>query len=90
MSNVVKVISKYLDLQESGSEYKACCPFHTENTPSFTVVPDGDYFWCFGCGAGGDAIDFVKRKEGVEFKEAQSIVCDILGLTEDQLKERKS
>lgn len=57
-------------LREAGREWSACCPFHDEATPSFTVVPEKGFYHCFGCGAHGDAIDFVMKHEGCEFGEA--------------------
>lgn len=65
-------------LQKDGKEWRACCPMHAENTPSFTIFPGKSgvqRFHCFGCGAGGDVIDFVREHQGVGFTEA----CEILG-----------
>lgn len=73
--NIADVIGSYIDLTPNGSEFKACCPFHEEKTPSFNVVPDKGFYHCFGCGEHGDAIDFVVEYAGVSFKEA----CDSLG-----------
>ena len=50
------VIGDCIELKKNGNEYEACCPFHEEKTPSFRVVPDKDFYYCFGCGANGDAI----------------------------------
>ena len=69
------VIGARIELKKNGNEFVACCPFHSENTPSFTVNPDKGFFHCFGCGEHGDAIDFVTKYEGVSFKDA----CGILG-----------
>lgn len=74
-NSLVDVISGYIELKKNGREYIACCPFHSENTPSFTVVPDKDFFHCMGCGAHDDAIGFVQQIEGVSFVDA----CKILG-----------
>jgi len=49
VSDIVKVIEHYFDLKHSGDEYKACCPFHSEKSPSFTVVPNGNFFYCLWC-----------------------------------------
>ncbi|QNJ57363.1 DNA primase/helicase [Pseudomonas phage Dolphis] len=77
-SDIVAVVSKYVELKKHGSEYKACCPFHKENTPSFSVVPEKNMYYCFGCGAGGDAIDFVSDFESVGFRDAvRRIVGDL-------------
>lgn len=76
-SDIAAVVSKYVELTKKGSEYVACCPFHKDKTPSFSVVPDKGMYYCFGCGAGGDAIDFVSSYENIGFKEAvASIVGD--------------
>lgn len=81
-SDIVGTISKYVELKKNGSEFKACCPFHKEKTPSFSVVPDEQFYYCFGCGASGDAIDFVVDFEQVGFREAVSrIVGDLLDAT---------
>lgn len=63
------------NLKRSGSNYKACCPFHSEKSPSFTVVPSRGIFKCFGCGAGGDAITFVMQNQGRTFPEAVEIIA---------------
>lgn len=68
--DIVEVVGSYIDLKRSGSEYQACCPFHDEKTPSFSVVPNKGFYHCFGCGAHGDVIDFVAEYTGVSFKEA--------------------
>ena len=82
MSDLVKVIGKYLKLIPHGSEYKAVCPFHSEKSPSFTIVPDRNYYYCFGCGASGDAIEFVKEHKGLDFKQSLAKVCEILEVDE--------
>lgn len=70
--DIVRVIRKRVDLKNN----KALCPFHREKTPSFSVNPRGQYFYCFGCGIGGDAIKFVQLYEGVNFKEAIYILAE--------------
>ena len=74
-NNIVDVIEGYIQLKKNGSEYEACCPFHDEKTPSFSVVPNKGFYHCFGCGAHDDAIGFVQQYEGVSFTDA----CKILG-----------
>src|SRR5690606_19657448 len=69
-SNIAETIGRYLQITKHGSEFKACCPFHDEKTPSFTIVPDKGFFHCFGCGESGDAIDFVMKYAGKTFPEA--------------------
>lgn len=60
-TDIVALVSQYVSLEKAGSGYKGLCPFHNEKTPSFTVYNDTQSFYCFGCGAGGDAIGFIKK-----------------------------
>ena len=69
-SNIVDVINAVVPLKKTGSNYKACCPFHREKTPSFIVSEDKQIFTCFGCGATGDAIEFVKKYYNLQFPDA--------------------
>lgn len=69
-SNIVEVIEGYLPLKQTGKYYRTLCPFHSEKTPSFTVNPDRQIFYCFGCGEGGDVFRFLMRREGFTFPEA--------------------
>lgn len=73
--DIVDVIDARVPLSKSGVEWEACCPFHTEKTPSFKVNQAKQIFQCFGCGEHGDAIEFLVKYDGVSFKEA----CRILG-----------
>lgn len=68
--DIVEVISPYLPLKRSGAEWEACCPFHTEETPSFKVSPAKQIYHCFGCGANGDAIKFLQAHAGLTFLQA--------------------
>lgn len=68
--DIVQVIDGYVPLTKSGAEYEACCPFHTEATPSFKVSPSKQFYNCFGCGANGDAIKFLTEYKGVSFIDA--------------------
>lgn len=68
--DIVEVLSEHLHLKKSGSTYKACCPFHTEKTPSFIINATGAYYHCFGCGEHGDAIRFLMKYLGYSFSEA--------------------
>lgn len=63
---IAEVIGQVVALKKQGKEYKGCCPFHAEKTPSFTVIPEREFFHCFGCGANGDVIDFVARHNGTD------------------------
>lgn len=73
--DIVEVIGARVPLAKSGAEYEACCPFHTEKTPSFKVSPAKQFYNCFGCGANGDAIKFLMEHDGLTFVEA----CRALG-----------
>jgi len=68
--DIVDVISNYIELKKSGANYKARCPFHNEETPSFVVSPAKQIYHCFGCGAGGDAISFVMNYDKLSYPEA--------------------
>ncbi len=68
--DIVQIVGAYVQLKKQGQRYLGLCPFHGEKTPSFSVSPDKGLFYCFGCHAGGDAIAFVMRHEGVDFPEA--------------------
>ncbi|RTL04440.1 toprim domain-containing protein [Candidatus Dependentiae bacterium] len=78
-----------MELIPTGDEYKAICPFHNEKTPSLSVVPSKEMFYCFGCGAGGDAIDFVKNIEKIGFKKALKRVSEISGIEEGAIVTKK-
>jgi DNA primase len=68
--DVVDVISQFLEIKKSGANFKACCPFHGEKTPSFVISPTKQIYHCFGCGVGGDAIKFVMEYEKLAYPEA--------------------
>jgi DNA primase len=86
-SDIVRVVSDYVTLKKRGANYLACCPFHSEKTPSFTVHPGKALFKCFGCGAGGSIFDFVMRIEGCGFPEAIRIVAQKCGIPIPVLEE---
>ena len=77
--SIEDVISPYVSLKRAGSLLKGLCPFHGEKTPSFCAYPKDNSFYCFGCGAGGDAITFVRRIENVEFEDAVEILAKRVG-----------
>ena len=78
--DIVGVISERLPLKRAGHEYKACCPFHDEKTPSFTVSPQKQFYHCFGCGKHGSAIGFVMDYDGLGFVDAVSELAHSVGL----------
>lgn len=69
------IAARLVPLRRSGQEWKACCPFHPDRTPSFTIYDGGQRFKCFGCGAGGDVLDFVQRAYGLDLTEAIRMLC---------------
>ncbi|MBU1118838.1 DNA primase [Patescibacteria group bacterium] len=79
--DVADLISDYVELQKAGTNFKACCPFHGEDTPSFFVSPEKQIWHCFGCSKGGDIFTFIEEAEGVDFKEALKILADRAGVT---------
>lgn len=74
--DIVSVIDRFVPLKKSGAEFESCCPFHTENTPSFKVNPTKQIFQCFGCGEGGDAIKFIQKYQGLSFVDACKALSD--------------
>jgi len=95
--DIIDVISDLeVNLTKKGSNYTACCPFHEEHTPSFMVSPTKGIFKCFGCGQGGDAVNFVRQKKGFSFYEAMLWLGKYLGveiefednLTKEQREEK--
>ena len=69
-TDIVDVVSSRIQLKKTGKNYSACCPFHKEKTPSLTVSPDKQFYYCFGCGAGGNALGFVMDHDQLEFPQA--------------------
>ncbi|MGD2073424.1 MAG: DNA primase [Gammaproteobacteria bacterium] len=78
--DIVEVIDARLPLKKAGREYQACCPFHNEKTPSFTVSPSKQFYHCFGCGAHGSALGFLMDYEHLEFPEAVEELARSAGL----------
>ena len=79
-SDIVRVIQDYVQLKKKGANWMACCPFHKEKTPSFSVSPTKEIFYCFGCHKGGSVFNFVMEIERVSFPEAIKIVADKIGM----------
>ena len=75
------VVKGYVDLKRKGRYYSACCPFHSEKTPSFYVYPATGSYYCFGCGAGGDVITFIKTIEGLEYMETIQFLAKRAGMS---------
>ena len=80
-ADIVELIERHVPLKRAGREYQACCPFHDEKTPSFTVSPQKQFYHCFGCGAHGSAIGFLMNYEGLEFVDAVEDLARHVGLT---------
>src|SRR5690606_4070612 len=70
----------YITLIPAGGQFKAKCPFHNEKTASFSISPDRGLYYCFGCGAKGDIVNFVQEFEGVDFKGALTILAERAGI----------
>jgi len=79
-ANIVEVIGARVALKKAGREYKACCPFHSEKTPSFWVSPEKQFYHCFGCGAHGTVLGFLIEHDRLPFPEAVEELASSLGL----------
>jgi DNA primase len=79
-ANIVDVVGDNVVLKKSGRNYLGLCPFHTEKTPSFTVSPDKQIFYCFGCHTGGNVFSFVMQHEGISFPEAVRFIAGKYGI----------
>ncbi|HVF57215.1 MAG TPA: DNA primase [Pyrinomonadaceae bacterium] len=79
-ADIVRVIGDYVTLKKKGANWMACCPFHQEKTPSFSVNPSKDIFYCFGCGKGGSVFNFVMEMERLSFPEAVRVVAEKAGM----------
>lgn len=80
-SDIERTISSYITLKRKGRNLSGLCPFHSEKTPSFTVYPDNQSYYCFGCGNGGDVITFIRQIESLEYVEALRFLAQKAGLT---------
>ena len=80
-NDIESLIGSYVSLKRAGSNLKGLCPFHNEKTPSFTVYPQDNSFYCFGCGAGGDAITFIKKRENLDYPDAVEFLANRAGIT---------
>ncbi len=98
-NDIVEYISRSVHLKRAGSTYKGLCPFHKEKTPSFSVSPDKQLFYCFGCGKGGTVINFAMQQENLDFVEAVKLLAEKCGMelpdddrrvNENSLKKRQN
>src|SRR5689334_18703761 len=95
-ADIVRIIQDYVPLKKKGNNWMACCPFHQEKTPSFSVNPRKEAFYCFGCAKGGDVFRFVMEMENVGFPDALRIVAEKTGvpmpapIRGERFEERKS
>ncbi len=79
-TDIVDLVSESVRLTKKGNSYWGCCPFHSEKTPSFHVVPDRQMYKCFGCGKGGGAVNFVMELENLPFKDAVAVLAQRVGM----------
>lgn len=79
--DIVDIIDEHVPLKKGGANYMACCPFHKEKSPSFSVSPHKQFYHCFGCGAHGSAIGFIMEYQGLSFTEAVQYLADRVGMT---------
>ncbi|MFT4693804.1 MAG: DNA primase [Francisella sp.] len=78
-ADIVDVVSRFVNIKKSGKNFKGCCPFHNEKSPSFFVTPDKNFFHCFGCQESGDSLTFVKKINNLEFIDAVKNLAEIVG-----------
>lgn len=79
-TDIVDVVGSRVPLKKTGKNYSACCPFHNEKTPSFSVSPDKQFYYCFGCGAGGNALGFLMDHDKLDFPQAVEELAQRAGL----------
>ncbi len=79
-ADIVEVLGRRIQMKKAGKEYKACCPFHDEKTPSFTISPTKGFYHCFGCGAHGTALGFLMEHEHLSFVEAVESLANSMGI----------
>ncbi len=79
-TDIVDVVSSRLQMKKAGKNYTACCPFHKEKTPSFSVSPDKQFYYCFGCGAGGNALGFIMDHDNLDFPLAVEELAKAAGM----------
>lgn len=79
-TDIVDVVSSRVQMKKAGKNYTACCPFHKEKTPSFSVSPDKQFYYCFGCGAGGNALGFIMDHDNLDFPQAIEELAKAAGM----------
>jgi DNA primase len=79
-ADMLEVVGRYTQLKKAGANYSGLCPFHDEKTPSFSVNPADKLYYCFGCGEGGDLLNFVQKKEGLDFTGAVELLAERFGV----------
>ncbi len=79
-TDIVDVVSSRVQLKKTGKNFSACCPFHKEKTPSFSVSPDKQFYYCFGCGAGGNALGFIMDHDNLDFPQAVEELAKAAGM----------
>src|ERR1700674_1169246 len=86
--DIVDVVDHHVKLKKAGADFSACCPFHTEKTPSFTVSPTKQFYHCFGCGAHGNAIGFLMEYSGLAYPEAIRSLAETVGMPVPETRSR--
>ena len=89
-TDIVDLIGGYVRLKKAGKNYSACCPFHHEKTPSFSVNRDKQFYHCFGCGASGNALSLVMHYEHREFMDALESLANKVGLALPETSQQQS
>ena len=88
-NDIVDIVSQYVNLKKKGANYFGLCPFHNEKSPSFSVSPSKQMYYCFGCGAGGNVISFVMEYENYTFVEAVKMLADRAGIALPEMEYSK-
>src|SRR5687767_9791942 len=86
--DIVDVVDRYVKLKKAGANFQACCPFHNEKTPSFSVSPTKQFYHCFGCGAHGNAIGFLMAYGGMGYVDAMKDLAASVGMQVPELRPR--
>ncbi|HPL93442.1 MAG TPA: CHC2 zinc finger domain-containing protein, partial [bacterium] len=84
--NLVDVVNDYVRLTKKGANWSACCPFHQEDSPSFFVNEQKQFYHCFGCGVSGDIFNFLQERERIDFVEAAKILANRAGIPWPELE----